>query len=119
METRFFLDDPVSNIRLSVVGILPLLYKMLVLPEDKKLQTNIDNLFSKLDMMEKDKDVKDILRTKLKEIRSSGTSNKQDYLFDQKRKEEEENKILQGKLTLAAPTGGAPGILIKYGFSLI
>ncbi|XP_063920691.1 serine/threonine-protein phosphatase 4 regulatory subunit 4-like isoform X2 [Zophobas morio] len=101
-------DDPVSNIRLSVVGILPLLYKMLVLPEDKKLQTNIDNLFSKLDMMEKDKDVKDILRTKLKEIRSSGTSNKQDYLFDQKRKEEEENKILQGKLTLAAPTGGAP-----------
>jgi hypothetical protein len=92
-------DDPISNIRLCVVGLLPSLYKMLIMPEDRKLQTNIDNIFSKLDMMEKDKDVKDILRTKLKEIRNLGPTNKHDYLVEQRRKEEEENKIFQGKIT--------------------
>ncbi|XP_044272773.1 serine/threonine-protein phosphatase 4 regulatory subunit 4-like isoform X3 [Tribolium madens] len=99
-------DDPISNIRLCVIGLLPILYKMLIMPEDRKLQTNIDNIFSKLDMTEKDKDVKDILKTKLKEIRSIGPSNKHDYLVEQRRKEEEENKIIQGKLVNAAPAAG-------------
>ncbi|EEZ99847.2 hypothetical protein TcasGA2_TC002629 [Tribolium castaneum] len=99
-------DDPISNIRLCVIGFLPMLYKMLVMPEDRKLQTNIDNIFSKLDMTEKDKDVKDILKTKLKEIRNIGPSNKHDYLVEQRRKEEEENKILQGKMVVSTAAVG-------------
>lgn len=84
------------------------------MPEDRKLQTNIDNIFSKLDMMEKDKDVKDILRTKLKEIRNLGPTNKHDYLVEQRRKEEEENKIFQGKITTTTTAPSAQsGIIIN------
>ncbi|RZC35879.1 serine/threonine-protein phosphatase 4 regulatory subunit 4-like, partial [Asbolus verrucosus] len=97
-------NDSTSNIRLCVVALLPSLFRMLIMPEDRKFQTSIDNIFSKLDMMEKDKDVKDILRVKLKEIKSFGSTNKHDYLIEQRRKEEEENKIYQGKNVTAGTT---------------
>lgn len=80
---------------------------MLVMPEDRKLQSNIDNIISKLDMTEKDKDVKDILKTKLKEIRSVAPTNKHEYLVDQRRKEDEENKIMQGKIVASLPPPAA------------
>lgn len=110
------IDDPVSNIRLCVVALLPNLYQMLSLPKDRKLQIAIDNVFSKLEMIEKDVDVKDILRTKLKEIRNFGTINKQDDIAEQKIKEAEEDKIYKGTgVILRVPKTSQGGMYEFFG----
>ncbi|XP_057661531.1 serine/threonine-protein phosphatase 4 regulatory subunit 4-like isoform X2 [Diorhabda carinulata] len=89
-------DDPVSTIRLCVVKICPTLKQMLVMPIDRNLQMKLENFVSKIEMLEKDKDVISTLKQKLKEMRSPQI-NKQECLLEEKRKIEEEEKIMLGK----------------------
>lgn len=89
-------DDPVSTIRLCVVKICPTLKQMLVMPIDRSLQMKLENFVSKIEILEKDKDVIAMLKQKLKEMRSPQI-NKQEGLLEEKRKIEEEEKIMLGK----------------------
>ncbi|XP_023021744.2 serine/threonine-protein phosphatase 4 regulatory subunit 4 isoform X2 [Leptinotarsa decemlineata] len=105
-------DDPVSTVRLCVVNLCPMLKQMLVLPIDRNLQLKLENFMSKIEMMEKDKDVLSSLKTKLKEMRTPQI-NKQETLMEEKRKVEEEDKILQGKLSLHTAIGTHTGTSIR------
>ncbi|CAH1113299.1 unnamed protein product [Psylliodes chrysocephalus] len=98
-------EDPVSTIRLCVVNLCPTLKQMLIMPIDRNLLTKLENLVSKLEMMEKDKDVLNSLRTKSKEVRTPHV-NRPDVLLEEKRKIEEEDKIQQGKTAGSAPPTG-------------
>lgn len=69
---------------------------MLTLPADRALQLKLENILSKMEMMESDKDVLAILKIKLKEIRSHrGVKN--EVLLEDKRRTEEEDRILKGR----------------------
>ncbi|CAH1119724.1 unnamed protein product [Phaedon cochleariae] len=94
-------DDPVSTVRLCVLNLCPVLKQMLVLPLDRNLQLRLEGFMSKIEVMEKDKDVIDTLKAKLKEMRSSQVS-KQEALIEERRKIEEEEKIAQGKISTNA-----------------
>ncbi|KAF7282801.1 hypothetical protein GWI33_001948 [Rhynchophorus ferrugineus] len=95
-------DDPVSVIRLSVIKLCPTLKQMLVLPEDKVLQLKLENMISKMEMIESDIDVIRTLRAKLKDMRT-GPIGKTDAAAEEKRKIEEEDKIAKGKMPVKAP----------------
>lgn len=60
-----------------------------------------------MEVGEKDKDVKEYLKVKLKEAKAPVTSSKQEALLEEKRKVEEENRINQGKSVInPTPRGG-------------
>ncbi|KAG5882164.1 hypothetical protein JTB14_002888 [Gonioctena quinquepunctata] len=91
-------EDPVSTVRFCVVNLCPLLKQMLILPIDRNLQLKLENFMSKIEMMEKDKDVLASLKSKLKEMRTP-LMNKQETLMEQRRKIEEEERISQGRIS--------------------
>lgn len=69
---------------------------MLNLPADRALQLKLENILSKMEMMESDKDVLATLKTKLKEMRSHrGVKN--EVLLEDKRRTDEEDRILKGR----------------------
>lgn len=71
---------------------------MLIIPVDRNLQIKLENVISKIEMGETDKDVSFALKCKMKEIRSiHGMTTEQ--LMEEKRKIEDEERILQGRLT--------------------
>lgn len=93
-----FLDDPVSTVRLCFVNLIPSLKQMLVFPVDRNLQIKLESIISKMEMVEKDKDVMFALKSKIKEIRNIHGMNSE-QLLDEKRKIDDEEKILQGRVT--------------------
>lgn len=92
-----FSDDPVSTVRLCVVNLTPVLKQMLVIPVDRNLQIKLESMISKIEMVEADKDVIYALKCKLKEMRNIHGMNTE-QLIEEKRKIEEEEKILQGRI---------------------
>nr|CAH7758066.1 unnamed protein product [Callosobruchus chinensis] len=100
-------EDPVSTVRLCVVKLCPILKDMLMLPMDRHLQVKLEQFFSKTEMMEKDRDVLDTLKVKLREMRTPQLS-KQEALMQQRMKMEEEDKIQRGQLTVGL---GAPATM--------
>lgn len=94
---KHILDDPVSTVRLCVVNLTPALKQMIVLPVDRNLQTKLEGMMSKLELVEKDRDVIFALKHTLKELKTIHGMNTEN-LIEEKRKIEEEEKILQGKL---------------------
>lgn len=70
---------------------------MLVIPVDRNLQIKLEGMISKLEMIETDKDVIYAIKSKLKEMRNiHGMHTEQ--LLEEKRKIEEEEKIIQGRM---------------------
>lgn len=55
-------EDPVANIRMKVVSLLPQLKNQLWIPTDKKLLTSLESIVRHLVNNEKDKDVLFILK---------------------------------------------------------
>ncbi|CAH1979733.1 unnamed protein product [Acanthoscelides obtectus] len=100
-------EDPVSTVRLCVVKLCPILKHMLMLPMDRNLQVKLEQFVSKIEMMEKDRDVLDTLKVKLKEMRTPQVS-KQEALLKERMKMEEEDKIQRGQLTVGL---GAPATM--------
>ncbi|XP_030746536.1 serine/threonine-protein phosphatase 4 regulatory subunit 4-like isoform X2 [Sitophilus oryzae] len=96
-------DDPVSVVRLSVIKLCPILKQMLSLPDDRALQLKLENILSKMEMIESDIDVIRALRCKLKDMRSLPL-NKTDALIEEKRRLDEEEKISKGKIPTKLPT---------------
>lgn len=70
---------------------------MLVIPVDRNLQIKLEALLSKIEMVETDKDVIYALKCKLKEMRNIHGMNTE-QLLEEKRRIEEEEKILQGRI---------------------
>lgn len=85
--------------------LLPILKQMLLLPIDRSLQLKLEQFVSKIEVMEKDRDVIDTLKVKLKEMRMP-QANKQEALMEEKRRIDEEEKILGGKMGLPIPLMG-------------
>lgn len=79
-----------------MVKLCPLLKQMLSLPADRALQLKLENILSKMEMMESDKDVMATLKSKLKEMRSHRGS-KNETLLEDKRRTDEEDRILKGR----------------------
>ncbi|KAK9891382.1 hypothetical protein WA026_014624 [Henosepilachna vigintioctopunctata] len=93
-----YLEDKVSNVRLSTVKILPQM-KGVLGNEDKALMQSFDNMVKKLDLTEKDKDVITTLKCSMKKIQSRQYDcTKPDAIAEDKQKQEEEDKIAQGKI---------------------
>ncbi|XP_050303781.1 serine/threonine-protein phosphatase 4 regulatory subunit 4-like isoform X2 [Anthonomus grandis grandis] len=91
-------EDPISIVRLSMVKLCPMLKLMLTLPQDRALQLKLENILSKMEMMESDKDVIMMLKQKLREMRTfRGIKN--EVLVEDKRRMDEEDKLLKGKWT--------------------
>ncbi|KAL1517631.1 hypothetical protein ABEB36_001369 [Hypothenemus hampei] len=89
-------EDPIAIVRLSMVKLCPALKQMLILPLDRALQLKLENILSKMEMMESDKDVMMTLKLKLKEMKSfKGIKN--EILLEDKRRAEEEDKIMKGR----------------------
>lgn len=93
-----------STVRLCVVNLTPVLKQMLVIPVDRNLQTKLEGMLSKIEMAETDKDIIYALKCKLKEMRNVHGMNTE-QLFEEKRRIEEEEKILQGRVNRS---GGSP-----------
>ncbi|XP_072749497.1 serine/threonine-protein phosphatase 4 regulatory subunit 4 isoform X2 [Anoplolepis gracilipes] len=99
-------EDPVANIRIKVVSLLPQLKSQLWIPTDKKLLTSLESIVRHLVNNEKDKDVLFILKSvtqKLDEmdVKYEGQSlttklTKQD-IEDAKKLEEEKKLCIAGK----------------------
>nr|CAI5835735.1 unnamed protein product [Callosobruchus analis] len=100
-------EDPVSTVRICVVKLCPILKHMLMLPMDRNLQVKLEQFVSKIEMMEKDRDVLDTLKVKLREMRTPQVS-KQEALMQERMKMEEEDKIQRGQLTVGL---GAPATM--------
>lgn len=79
-----------------MVKLCPLLKQMLNLPADRALQLKLENILSKMEMMESDKDVMATLKSKLKEMRSHRGA-KNEVLLEDKRRTDEEDRILKGR----------------------
>lgn len=88
-----------SNVRYSVVSLLPSLKQLLTMPEDKRLKILFDSMLSKLHLQELDRDVKECLKNKLKEINLPTMQTKDNHSMEDKRKQEEEESIMSGKIT--------------------
>ncbi|XP_053987768.1 serine/threonine-protein phosphatase 4 regulatory subunit 4-like isoform X3 [Hylaeus volcanicus] len=107
-------EDPVANIRIKVVSLLPQLKSQLWMPTDKKLLTALETTIGHLMNSEKDRDVIAVLASvvrKLNEIKlkydgqtPANKHTKQD--IEDARKLEEE-KRLSGLATGKSPPGGA------------
>lgn len=69
------------------------------MPEDKKLKILLDSTLSKMHLQELDKDVKECLKSKMKEMNLQGAQSKDNRLAEDKRKRDEEESILAGKIT--------------------
>ncbi|XP_029174247.1 serine/threonine-protein phosphatase 4 regulatory subunit 4-like isoform X2 [Nylanderia fulva] len=112
-------EDPVANIRMKVVSLLPQLKSQLWIPTDKKLLTSLESIVRHLVNNEKDRDVLFILKSvtqKLDEmdVKYEGQSlttklTKQD-IEDAKRLEEE--KKLSG-----VGVGKSTGTIVKKGWT--
>ncbi|XP_015185621.1 PREDICTED: serine/threonine-protein phosphatase 4 regulatory subunit 4-like isoform X1 [Polistes dominula] len=95
-------EDPVANIRLKVVSLLPFLKSQLVIPTDKKLLTALEATVRHLLNSEKDKDVVDMLtnvvqkleQTEVKYERQSGISKMTKQDVEDGRKFDEEKRLL-------------------------
>ncbi|CAH1124911.1 unnamed protein product [Ceutorhynchus assimilis] len=100
-------EDPVSIVRLCMVKLCPVLKQMLNFPSDRALQLRLENILSKMEMTECDKDVIMTLKQKLKEMRCMRSVDSE-VLVEDRRKADEEEKILKGKWTLVKvmPIGG-------------
>ncbi|XP_057326164.1 serine/threonine-protein phosphatase 4 regulatory subunit 4-like isoform X4 [Microplitis mediator] len=95
-------DDPIANIRLKLVSLLPTLKSYLRLPSDKKLLSSFESSVRNLMNNEKDRDVISALTSVIRQLdeidvrhegqSSSIKSNKQDN--EDFKKYEEENKIM-------------------------
>ncbi|CAH0545637.1 unnamed protein product [Brassicogethes aeneus] len=91
-------DDPVSNIRLQLIELAPILKDILTLPGDKFLLTNLDLAITKMGSSKSDRD-RDVLYSidcTLKKMRTLSPP-KQDMIVEDKRRLEEEEKIFSGK----------------------
>ncbi|XP_018567757.1 serine/threonine-protein phosphatase 4 regulatory subunit 4 isoform X2 [Anoplophora glabripennis] len=91
------IEDPVSTIRLSVVNISPMLKRMCLSAVDRNYQVKLESALAKIEVVESDKDVIMCVKAKLKEMRVPQIS-KPDVLMEEKRRTEEEDRIMQGKL---------------------
>ncbi|KAI4494467.1 hypothetical protein M0802_008959 [Mischocyttarus mexicanus] len=119
-------EDPVANIRLKVVSLLPILKSQLWIPTDKKLLTALEATVRHLLNSEKDKDVIDMLtsivekleQTEVRYDRLSGTSKMSKQDLEDARKFDEEKRLYAGtgkspvsvgttsKKTISAPVRG-------------
>nr|XP_012225356.1 PREDICTED: serine/threonine-protein phosphatase 4 regulatory subunit 4-like isoform X4 [Linepithema humile] len=112
-------EDPVANIRMKVVSLLPQLKSQLWIPTDKKLLTSLESVVRHLVNNEKDRDVLFILKNvmqKLEEIdvkyEGQTLTTKQD--MEDARKLEEEKK-LSGMGAGKQPSG----TIVKKGWTRI
>lgn len=64
---------------------------------DRNYQVKLETALAKIEIIETDKDVMMSLKTKLKEMRTPQIS-KPEVLLEEKRRIDEEDKIVQGKL---------------------
>lgn len=80
-----------------MVNLTPILKQMLVFPVDRNLQIKLESMISKMEMVEKDKDVIFALKCKTKEMRNPQSMNAE-QLIEEKRKIDDEERILQGRL---------------------
>lgn len=113
-KNNLFLEDPVQIVRLTMVKMCPVMKEMLVIPADRGLQLKFENIVSKMEMMESDRDVIMLLKVKLKEMRQMH-SVKNEVLAEDKRKMDEEDRILKGKWAPSKGTtvsSGAKGKMI-------
>ncbi|XP_043490793.1 serine/threonine-protein phosphatase 4 regulatory subunit 4-like isoform X2 [Polistes fuscatus] len=120
-------EDPVANIRLKVVSLLPILKSQLWLPTDKKLLITLEATVRHLVNSEKDKDVVDMLtntvqkleQTEVRYERQSGTGKMTKQDLEDARKFDEEKRLLHAgagknpvsvgttsKKTISAPARG-------------
>ncbi|XP_014606274.1 PREDICTED: serine/threonine-protein phosphatase 4 regulatory subunit 4-like [Polistes canadensis] len=120
-------EDPVANIRLKVVSLLPILKSQLWLPTDKKLLTTLEATVRHLLNSEKDRDVVDMLtntvqkleQTEVRYERQSGTGKMTKQDLEDARKFDEEKRLLHAgtgkssvsvgttsKKTISAPARG-------------
>ncbi|XP_012236283.1 serine/threonine-protein phosphatase 4 regulatory subunit 4 isoform X2 [Bombus impatiens] len=107
-------EDPVANIRMKVISLLPQLKSMLRMPADKKLFTLLESTITHLINSEKDRDVLAELSSVIKKLddislkyegrAASGAVSKQGT--EDIRKLEEE-KRLSGMANGKSPAGGA------------
>lgn len=97
-----------STIRLSVVNMSPQLKRMCLSAVDRNYQMKLENSLAKVEVSEKDRDVISALKAKLKEMRTPQVG-KPETLVEEKRRIEEEDRILQGKLPATKAAGGEKG----------
>ncbi|XP_066254685.1 serine/threonine-protein phosphatase 4 regulatory subunit 4-like [Euwallacea similis] len=90
-------EDQIAVVRLCMVKLCPILKQMLILPNDRALQFKLERVLSKMEKMETDKDVTMMLKVKLKEMGTFGCI-KNNVLMEDKRKAEEEERILKGRM---------------------
>lgn len=91
------LDDPVSNIRLCVVSLFPNLKQMLILSDDKKLKSSLDSAITRMEAIEKDRDVLQCLKGKIKEMNAQTVQNKDERLQEEKRRIQEEEDVIYNR----------------------
>lgn len=90
-------EDKVSNIRLSLVNLLPTLKSMLQ-PQDRKLQMVFENTIRIIETQERDKDVIAFYQQRAKEANiPRSQAQLEDHKAEEKRKQGEEDDIAAGK----------------------
>ncbi|KAL0122347.1 hypothetical protein PUN28_007226 [Cardiocondyla obscurior] len=113
-------EDPVANIRLKVVSLLPQLKNLLWMPTDKKLLASLESIVRHLENNEKDRDVLFILKSvkeKLNEIDIKYEG--QNLTTKLTRQDVEDAKKLEEEKKLSGISTGqsASGTIVKKGSS--
>lgn len=79
-----------------MVKMCPVMKQMLVMPVDRGLQLKLENIVSKMEMMESDRDVIMLLKVKLKEMRQVHPV-KIEVMAEDRRRMDDEDRIMKGK----------------------
>ncbi|XP_025990556.1 serine/threonine-protein phosphatase 4 regulatory subunit 4 isoform X3 [Solenopsis invicta] len=113
-------EDPVANIRMKVVSLLPQLKNQLWIPTDKKLLTSLESVVRHLVNNEKDRDVLFILKSVTQKLDEMDVKYEGQNLTTKLTKQDvEDAKKLEEEKKLSGITTGKPttGTVVKKGWT--
>ncbi|XP_029661074.1 serine/threonine-protein phosphatase 4 regulatory subunit 4-like isoform X6 [Formica exsecta] len=113
-------EDPVANIRMKVVSLLPQLKNQLWIPTDKKLLTSLESIVRHLVNNEKDKDVLFILKSVTQKLDEMDVKYEGQTLTTKLTKQdiEDAKKLEEEKKLLGIGAGkSATGSIVKKGWT--
>ncbi|KAL6447163.1 hypothetical protein ACFW04_001463 [Cataglyphis niger] len=113
-------EDPIANIRMKVVSLLPQLKSQLWIPTDKKLLTSLESIVRHLVNNEKDRDVLLILKSVTQKLDEIDVKYEGQTLTTKLTKQDVEDakKLEEEKKLLGINTGkSATGSIVKKGWT--
>ncbi|XP_011335622.1 serine/threonine-protein phosphatase 4 regulatory subunit 4 isoform X4 [Ooceraea biroi] len=112
-------EDPVANVRLKVVSLLPQLKSQLWIPTDKKLLTSLESVIRHLVNNEKDRDVLFVLNNVMQKLEEIDVKYEGQTLTTKLTKQDVEDakKLDEEKKLSGLSVGKASGTIVKKGWT--